>query len=478
MMQVLNIRTAIVVLTGLAVTACASAPTQRTTLKKVYDRTAQYHAPDRNPIIVIPGILGSKLVDDASGQTVWGAFRADYADPDTDEGARLVALPLGVDGVDHTRNVQPAGVLESLELSLLGFPVKVQAYAGILATLGAGGYRDETFGLNSVDYGTDHYTCFQFDYDWRRDISYNAAELKKFMAEKRLEIQGHYKRDFGIDNAEIKFDIAAHSMGALLTRYYLRYGDSPLPEDGSAPALTWDGAQDVARAVLVAPPNAGALDAFEQLVDGFNMGRPLIPFYEPAIIGTFPAIYQMLPRERHNRIVWDGDKNKPVTNFMDPELWQKYGWGLSARNEETVEVLGRLLPDARNDVDRYALAAVFQKEALNRAKQFHAALDIPASPPAGTELFLVAGDASETEAIISVDSEDGKVSVLEYGVGDSTVLRSSTLMDERDTGEWKPTVQSPIDWSSTLFLPAVHRKITSDPVFEDNVLYWLLEDPR
>lgn len=466
-------------LIALLLTACASAPTQRATLKQVYDRSAQYHAPDRNPIIVIPGILGSRLVDDTSGQTVWGAFRADYADPDTDEGARLIALPFdGGEGIDTASKVHPDGVLENLELSLIGFPVKVQAYAGILATLGAGGYRDETLGLNTVDYGTDHFTCFQFDYDWRRDISYNAAALKKFINEKRTEIQGHYARDFGIENADVKFDIAAHSMGAVLTRYFLRYGDEGLPEDGSAPALTWKGAEDVSRAILVAPPNGGSLDAFEQLLEGFNTGRPLLPHYDAAILGTFPSVYQLLPRERHNRIVWDGNKDRPITNYMDPDIWQKYGWGLSAQDEDTQRVLTRILPEANDVDDRHTRAAAFQAKALKRAKQFHAALDRPASPPAGTELFLVAGDASETEAVMSVDSDTGEVSVLEYGVGDTTVLRSSTLMDERDSGEWKPTVQSPITWRSTLFLPSIHRKITSDPVFEDNVLYWLLEDPR
>ena len=79
-------------------TACSSTPTQSTAnLKQIYDRSAQYHLPDRNPVIVIPGILGSRLIDDETGVTVWGAFRKDYADPKTDEGARLIALPLTAD---------------------------------------------------------------------------------------------------------------------------------------------------------------------------------------------------------------------------------------------------------------------------------------------------------------------------------------------------------------------------------------------
>jgi len=90
----------------------------------------------------------------------------------------------------------------------------------------------------------------------------------------------------------------------------------------------------------------------------------------------------------------------------------------------------------------------------------------------------VAGDGTDTPAVISVDSPSGDVSIISTGPGDKTVLRSSALLDERVGGEWKPTVQSPVDWTSVLFLQSEHRQITSNPIFDDNVLYWLLEDPR
>lgn len=459
-------------------TACAFGPTQKVNLKKIYDQTAQYHAPDRNPIIVIPGILGSRLIDDETGQTVWGAFNAEYADPKTAEGAQLISLSLDRNDKTEIEHVRSDGVLENIELSLAGFPIKIQAYAGILTTLGAGGYRDQSLGLNSIDYGTDHFTCFQFDYDWRRDISYNAAALKVFIDQRRAEIQQNYKEEYGIENAEVKFDIAAHSMGSLLTRYFLRYGAAPLPEDGSEPFLTWAGANDVERAILVAPPNAGSLEAFDQLINGFNVGRPLLPHYPPEILGTFPSVYQLLPRSRHKAVVWDEDETTPIKDLFNPELWQKQGWGLSNRDEEADRVISKILPDIESENERHRIAAKFQARALKRAEQFHKALDRPAAPPEGLNLYLVAGDATEMAEVMTVDSTTGEIDILRTGVGDKTVLRSSALMDERVGGEWKPTLQTPIDWTSVLFLPAQHRNITSDPVFEDNVLYWLLEDPR
>jgi hypothetical protein len=57
-------------------------------------------------------------------------------------------------------------------------------------------------------------------------------------------------------------------MGGLLLRYYLRYGVQALPDDGSLPPVTWAGAADLEKAVLVATPNAGSVEAFQELSQG------------------------------------------------------------------------------------------------------------------------------------------------------------------------------------------------------------------
>jgi hypothetical protein len=196
-------------------------------LGDLYDRAAQADDAQRNPIIVIPGVLGTVLRDAQSGRIVWGTFVGTYADPRRADGARLVALPMrrGAPLADLRDEVVPDGVLESVRVSLLGLPVEQHAYISILRTLGAGGYRDQDLGeAGAIDYGRDHFTCFQFAYDWRRDNVENAARLHEFILAKKAYVEAEMKRRYGVER-EVRFDVVAHSMGGLLARYYLLYGN-------------------------------------------------------------------------------------------------------------------------------------------------------------------------------------------------------------------------------------------------------------
>jgi hypothetical protein len=457
----------------------------RPDLGSLYNQAAQYHRPERNPIVVIPGLMGSKLEDPASGRIVWGAFTHRAAHPGDPEGARLIALPMerGVPLSGLRDEVVATEVLDRVKVRFLGLPLQLKAYFNLLGALGAGGYRDESLGLlGGIDYGEGHFTCFQFPYDWRRDTVENARRLHEFLLKKRAYVQTEIEKRFGVPDADVRFDLVTHSLGGLVARYYLRYGTEDLPEDGSLPAVTWAGADLVERAVLVAPPNGGSLEALFNLVEGRSFGGPIGPDYPPALLGTFPVGYQLLPRPEYRAVVRAGKPDEPVGNLWDPELWKEMGWGLA--DPDQAGVLETLLPEIRDPEERRTVALDHLEKSLRRAQRFTAALDRPAEPPPGLDIYLVVGDAVPTARRVAVVTEPGpsrgRLEVIEQQPGDGTVLRSSALMDGRLTadGPWSPIHEPPVAWSNVLFLFTDHLGLTKDPAFTDNVLYWLLEEPR
>ena len=231
----------------LCLPACSTFPTSPD-LGNLYNQLAQQEDPDRNPVIVIPGILGSRLEDKNTEEVVWGAFGSGAVDPTSGEGARLLALPMTPGAaLNELRDaVVQAGALDRVVLKFFGIPLELNAYYNILRSLGVGGYRDQQLAeSHAVDYGDRHFTCFQFDYDWRRDLVESAQALDRFIKAKEIEVQQEIFKRYGVRRSSVKFDLVAHSMGSLVARYYLRYGAADLPTDGSLPPVTWEGAKHV-----------------------------------------------------------------------------------------------------------------------------------------------------------------------------------------------------------------------------------------
>ena len=126
--QLFSIRTFVAVAAASLLAVGCTQKLPRPDLGSRYNHAAKYHGPERNPVIVIPGILGSKLVDE-NGTLIWGAFSGGSANPSRDEVARKVALPMahGVPLGELQDTVRHDGALDHARLSVFGLPVQSQA---------------------------------------------------------------------------------------------------------------------------------------------------------------------------------------------------------------------------------------------------------------------------------------------------------------------------------------------------------------
>ncbi len=477
---------------------CSGAAGHLPNIARIYQQAALDEF--RNPVIVIHGVLGAQLLQRSTGKIVWGAFTSDSNDPSTAEGVRAIALPLVVpesafDYDPEELDVYASAPLDRIRLSILYQVLSVNIYADILRSLGVGGYQDQLLRDQlSPTYADDHYTCFTFFYDWRRDNVENAIVLGRFMAEKRREIGSTAQaridslRDMGGEAnlehaAEIEawieagynFDVVAHSMGALIARYYLRYGMQDLPEDGSLPRLNWQGAKEIDRLITVAAPNLGSMGSLVNLLDGFSPGF-LLPHFSSAILGSMPALYQLLPRSRHNLIV-DENGGPVAFDIFDPQVWQERNWGLLSAG--AARDLEWMLPNTSGPEQRRELALTYLSWCLHRAERFHAALDVTPMKAPRSMIYIFAGDAERTLARARMRS-DGDLSFDGLDLrepGDGTVARYSAIADERFGGVYQPWLRSPIPFSNVTFLSDDHIGLTKNPHFTDNMLFILLEQP-
>ncbi len=443
----------------------------------LYTDLAKEDDPNRNPVIVIPGVLGSTLVDSESGIVAWGEIGRGLENPKKEDEIRLIALPIHEGKIfqELKDNLVAENALKSIKITTYGITVEVNTYSDILGSLGVGGFLNENYGESkTIDYGDRNYTSFQFAYDWRRDLVEAAKQLHEYILEKRTYVQKEIAKRHGIENKDVKFNIIAHSMGGLVVRYYLLYGTADLPDDGSPPPLTWEGSRYIEQVVLIGTPNGGSIDSFRHLVEGTHLA-PGLPSFDAAILGTMPAIYQLLPRARHGHLISGSDTNQEYLDPHDPGLWEQMGWGLV--NPELDPTLQILLPDIKDRETRLRIAVDQLRKSLKRARSFANALDVPAKPPRGLSLHLIAGDAVDTTDVIKVNTKTGELETYKYGPGDGKVLRSSALMDERTGSGLKGRLITPIHWASVLFLFSDHLGLTKDPVFTDNILYTLLEQP-
>lgn len=431
-----------------------------------------------DPIVVIPGFMGSILEDEETGLSVWGRFFGRDGMPrETAQHNELMALPIGdVDLHQLVDEVSPVRILRVAELRVGERSIKVNAYPGVFTSILSGTYDDDLkrraqmarIARHTED--EDIPILEQVAYDWRRDLSESAAVLHEHLLHAASVARAH-REEAGLSTEDVRLDVVAHSTGCLVLRYYLRYGPVPLPEDGSVPEPTWEGTRLIQRAIFVAPPNWGSQSAFASAAFG---GRPaaMLPVFPAPVLATLPSLYQLMPPPSRETIVYED--GRPI-DLYDPEVWERHGWGLFTPGQE--ELLAMLLPEVADPQARLDIARKFMARVLRRAEQFHKALGTPAQMPTWTTMHLFASDSVRTPMSHHIEAGSGKVLEVRHGVGDHTVTRASALgdMDAGDSGFSR--MESPVSWTSVHWVNGGHMEMIADPVLIDNMLYLLFEQP-
>lgn len=402
----------------------------------------------RNPVIVIPGVLGSKLVAADNARSVWGEWRAGFTDPASGEGAQLFGLPMAFGKHLHQLHGMSRvdGTLGKVRGLIAGMPVKITAYGDVLSAMGVASYGD-TYIRNRGESIRSGEAAFEFSYDWRRSLDECAVEFEAFVlrATRFLQVQRG-------SSAPIRFDVVAHSMGGLVLRYFLQYGGQLLPYDGARPRLTWAGAAHVEKAVIIGTPNAGSLKMVSRLVEGIP-GNPLHPTYGPVLVGSFPSGYQLLPRARHRPLA--GLAEDPHPDLLDPEFWLARDWGLSASWLDAERA--RQMPGVDSPAERLEIAEDHLHKCLLNARLFQSAMDQPLENlPPHLQFHLFVGEGQRTPSRFGGDRGDRKPRFTRFAAGDGTVLRRSARMRE-------PGGRCPIPWHSITPVQTDHMDMLKDP---------------
>jgi pimeloyl-ACP methyl ester carboxylesterase len=346
------------------------------------------------PVIFIPGILGSRLVNTRTGKTVW---------PDLQGGATELALPISAPTLAENRDdIVATEVLEEAHFSY--FVPSVAVYGPLLAALERnGGYRRGDFNAPPPTGYAD--TLYVFPYDWRRDIVESARDLGAKIEELKQRL----------GRPDLRFDIVTHSMGGLVARYYAMYGERDVLDCPNA-LPDWAGARNLGKIIMISSPNDGSMNAFRTLLRGFavvDSGKPtrgviskfarkyLVARVGPGEVFTSPALYELLPPPQNTRF-FDGTMKPLPVDLYNVETWRYYEWSAAFDERARWRELNRLIDDLGTmdgNAESLRLAAereCFLRLVLRRACAFHNAIEAECPPPPTLRFIFIGGDCIPT----------------------------------------------------------------------------------
>jgi len=422
--------------------------------------------PQRNPVILIHGFLGSKLRNTRTHEGVWGGIMNAIRRGKTD------GLDLPIDSTDLSQNrddLVPYALVESV--------IGVKFYGPILKVLqDVGGYQQ-----GDISNPRPGDTLFIYNYDWRRDNVESAVGLGRAIELIKSRLHA----------PEMRFDIVAHSMGGLVAQYYLGYGTADVIGRGGPTTVTWAGISNIGRLILIGTPLRGTMKAFRTLNSGFSRTM------SPAVVFTMPSLYQLLPSDGRGHVI-DPHGDPVDIDLYDADDWVRNGWSVfnpRATADRPPVPAGAAQAESPGGDSAEAPRKRFLQSALDRARAFHNALSAGALNESPIPVHLFGSDCIPTlDRAVLMPTSSGPVTLFddESGSdpvarrlakqmlvpGDGTVTVGSLLAI--DVGEY-----GAVDWSagsrtfsSTFFFCEAHGFLPGDEGFQANLFYVLFHSPE
>lgn len=211
-------------------------------------------------IVLLPGICGSALRKD--GRDLWAlsgdvALRLVVSRGGSLNDLTLIDDPADVD--DLGDGVTADRLLN--DIHLIPYLWKIDGYGRVAEFL------KTTF---EVEPGQNY---FEFAYDWRRD---NRVAARRLQRESHRWLAG-WRASSG--NAEARLILIAHSMGGLVSRFFLE---------------VLDGWRDTKALITFGTPYRGSLAALDTLANGAKKG-PAGLINLSSLVRSLTSVYQLLP---------------------------------------------------------------------------------------------------------------------------------------------------------------------------------------
>lgn len=421
----------------------------------------------RAPVIIIPGLTGSQLINKNTGEVVW--FKTSRSKDDD------LRLPISPTLSRNTDSLVPGDVIR--ELKIIKLLPEIEIYERLINALQErGGYTEGNWKVPEP--GGDADTFYVFPYDWRQDNVRNAQKLIRDIAELKTKL----------GKPDLKFNIVAHSMGGLIARYAAMYGDADLTP---RPKPTWAGAKDIDKIFLLGTPNEGSVSTISALIKGFSyfgggINLPFVRDIDQFDVFTLPSSFQLLPFD-DTLIVYNDRLERIKLDPYNPRTWEEYDWAIWDDPGFKKKMSATEQANARR----------FFTVVLGRAELFQRALSANTSAKVPVSFYLMGADCKPTlnAMIVRQDLKKGKwiaqfdagsfvnsdgekitserLKPLLYSNGDGVVTKRS-LEAETLEAAGKENVLPVV---SDLFQCEGHNKLVTNSDIQDRLLMLLAPAP-